>query len=1130
MKFLKRVFNRKVFMCINFIAFFVINFIVQVSASSYAQKITIDYKKTSLIQIFKEIRNQSGYDFFYDENTIRDLKATINKKNASIDVVLNQLSKDQSISYVITDQVVVIKPKEKVEQRIELKEVILDIIGKIVDDKGVTLPGATIKVKGTNIQTVTDNNGGFSLTNLPDNALLVVSYTGYSTKEIAISGQSELTIILQEDLAQLDEVVVVGYGTQKKSDLTGSVARLDAETFENQQMSQVTDMLSGTVAGLSLNQSASAAGGGSLEIRGPTSLSAGTSPMIVLDGVIYNGSMADINPNDVETIDILKDASSSAVYGARAASGVILITTKKGKTGKPMINFSTQVGVSDATKDRKPLNAEDFLIFRGDYFKQAAINNPDIDPDFYTDPEKLPADVSIDEWLAFNPSANPDPNKEYLQRLNLYPIEQENALAGKTIDWYPDVIVNGLRQTYDLNIGGGTNDIKYYWSAGYVNNKGIVRGDEYNTVRSRLNFDFNVTDWLNIGANTQFSERDESVVPASLDLMYIASPFGQKYNDDGSLKIRPHDDPSAHNPLMNYYGQDRSRKINTLFSSLFASVKLPFGISYKLSFQPRYTFISEQNFWGKETITGTETFPGGRGTRMSAKTTEWMLDNLLTWNKQVGIHNIDVTFLYGAEELNTLLEDQANQGFAPNSNLGYHGLQFGDNPYLLNNDTKERGDALMGRINYTLMDKYLFTASLRRDGYSAFGQEKPRAFFPAAAFAWKVSDEDFFNNEGVMNRLKFRLSWGVNGNRAIGAYSALAQLGSVLDYDGSTIKVGVENTTLSNPSLIWEKTTALNVGLDFGLFNNRIDISADFYTGTTTDLLMNRLLPKITGFASITSNLGELENKGFETTISTLNIVRSNFKWNSDFVLSLNRNKIKSLFGDIGEYTLLGETKTGDIPDFSNHWFPGKSVDVIWDYNLLGVWQIDEKDEAAKYNMFPGDYKSLDVNDDGKYTDLIDKQFIGYETPRYHLGLRNSFSYKSFSASMFIRADLGHMLPFNQALRGSLSHDRRNYDMGPLPYWTPENRNNEYARLRPSHSAYGGGLGIYKSASFVRIQDLSIAYALPKEVINRVKFNTMNMFFSVRNLYSFNKWPGWDPESSMTPMPRTFTLGLNLSL
>src|SRR5690606_31677600 len=218
------------------------------------------------------------------------------------------------------------------------------------------------------------------------------------------------------------------------------------------------------------------------------------------------------------------------------------------------------------------------------------------------------------------------------------------------------------------------------------------------------------------------------------------------------------------------------------------------------------------------------------------------------------------------------------------------------------------------------------------------------------------------------------------------------------------------------------------------------------------------------------------------------------------------------------------------IPDFSNHWFPGRPVDAIWDYNLLGVWQIEEKDEAAKYNMSPGDYKSLDVNGDGKYTDLIDKQFIGYSTPRYHLGLRNSFSYKSFSASMFIRADLGHMLPFNQALRGSLSHDRRNYDMGPLPYWTPENRNNEYARLRPSHSAYGGGLGIYKSGSFVRIQDLSIAYALPKATISKAKFNSMNVFFAIRNLYSFNKWPGWDPESGMTPMPRTLTFGLNLSL
>jgi TonB-linked SusC/RagA family outer membrane protein len=1005
------------------------------------------------------------------------------------------------------------------------------VSGEVIDaSTQETLPGVNILVKGTNIGAVSDIDGNFNIEVPGPESVLVFSFIGYLTQEITVGNQSEIIISLASNAADLDEVVVIGYGTAKKSDLTGSVSRIDGETFKYQPMTQVTEMLTGTVAGLQANQSASASGGSSLEIRGPTSLSAGTSPMIVLDGVIYNGSMADINPNDIETIDILKDASSSAVYGARAASGVIIITTKKGTKGKPTINFSTQVGLSQAAKDRKPLNAEDFLNFRADYFKEGALNNPSIPENFYSHPSRLPGSVDVQEWLNYSESPNPDPYTEYLQRLNLYPTEQKNALAGKTVDWYSRVMAKGLRQTYDLSIGGATDEITYFWSVGYVDNEGIVKGDRYGAIRSRLNVGFTVTDWLSIGANTQFSERDESSVPASLGLMYIASPFGEEYNEDGSLRLRPHDDPSAYHPLMNYYGQDRERKVNTLFSSLYANVGLPYGINYKISFQPRYSFTTDRNFWGDHTITGTQTFPGGRGTREISKTNEWMLDNLLTWNKQFDNHTFDVTFLYNTEKYRSWYEFQANQNFAPNQNLGYHGLQFGDNPSLTNYDTKETGDALMGRVNYTLLDKYLFTASLRRDGYSAFGQEQPRAFFPAAAFAWKISDEEFFNENGLINRLKLRLSWGVNGNRDIGAYSALAQLGSVLDYDGSNVEVGVENTSLSNPSLTWEKTESFNIGVDFGLVENRIDVTADFYVGTTIDLLMNRQLPRITGFQSITANLGELENRGFELTMRTVNMSSSGFNWSSDLVFSLNRNKIKSLFGDVGEYTLLGQTRTGELPDFSNHWFPGRAVDVVWDYDVIGIWQIEEGENADKYSMSPGDFKAVDVNEDGQYTDVIDKRFIGYTTPRYHLGLRNNFSYKNFSASIFIRANLGHVLPFNEALQGSLSHDRRNYSGGPMPYWTPENRNNEYARLRPIHSAYGGGLGIYKPASFVRIQDVSLSYAMPAPTTDRLRLSSLSIFGAIRNLYSFDQWPGWDPESNMTPMPQTFTLGLNLSL
>lgn len=1109
----------------------------QLAEGSFAQTITLDANNMSLVQVMRSVQKQSGYPFFLNGKDLANIEINASIRSLRVDEAMNELLKGKSADWVLNNETIVVRYIGSVKLRQNESLVALKVIqdktinGRVVDEAGKPLQGVTVTVKGTTTATLTDDEGNYHLV-LPANAdLLVFTIVGFNTTEEKIGDQSTLNITLTETISDLDAVIVIGYGTAKRSDLTGSITRIDAETFQNQPMTQLTDMFTGTIAGLSANQEASAAGGSSLEIRGPTSLSASTSPMIVLDGVIYNGSLADINPKDIETVDILKDASSSAVYGARAASGVILVTTKKGKPGKPIINFSTDIGVSDPAKDRKPLSASEFLTFREDYFAESALGNPSISEFFYTDPTKLPDSISVEDWRNYNPNANANPYEEYLQRLNLYPTEKINAIAGEIVNWYPLVMNNSaLRQSYDLSIGGGTDNTRYYWSIGYINNEGVIRGDQFATIRSRLNVDFTIADWLSVGTNTQFSQRDESAVPANLALMYVASPYGSMYNEDGTLNLRPSDNPSAYNPLMDYYGQDRDRKTYSLFSSLYAQVRLPFGIEYKLSFQPRLSFTNELNFWGEETITGSQTYPDGRGTRANIRTSEWMLDNLLTWNKQFGIHHFDVTLLYGAEQYEGWSESQANQGFAPSSNLGFHGLQFGDNPSLLNNDTKERGDALMGRVNYTLMDKYLFTASLRRDGYSAFGRAQPRAFFPAVAFAWKVSDESFFNNEGVVNRLKLRLSWGINGNRAIGAYAALAQLGSILDYDGSNVEVGVVNTTLPNLNLAWEQTTAFNVGFDFGLLKDRIDLNVDYYTGTTTDLLMNRLLPKITGFPSITTNLGELKNQGLEVSLKTNNINKSNFKWSSNVVFSFNRNKIVSLFGDIGEYTLLGQVRSGDIPDFSSQWFPGEAVDVVWDYDVTGVWQMEEKDEAARYNMSPGDFKSVDVNGDGKYTDLIDKRFIGYETPRYHVGFRNEFSYKNFSASIFIRGDLGHLIQFNQALQGSLSHDRRNYNGGPMPYWTPENRNNEYARLRPIHSAYGGGLSIYKPGSFVRIQDVSLSYALPLSLVNELTLNSMSVFGSIRNLYSFDDYPGWDPESRMTPMPRTFTLGFKVSL
>ena len=1105
---------------------------MQVSAEVNSQGITLNVRNAPLNKVFLEIKKQTGYTFMYTETMLKESKkVSIDVKNSTLQQALSICFASQPFTYRIIDKTVILQPKEITKANnttsVPLPPPPIEIHGRVANQQGAPLPNVSVLILGTNVGTATNGDGRFSLT-APDNknVVLEVSSVGYQTKRVNVGNQTEINITLEVEASGLSDVVVIGYGTAKKGDLTGSVAQVNAETFQNQSMTQLTDMLAGTTAGVYTTQATSAAGGGTIEIRGRTSLTADTDPLIVLDGAIYNGSISDINPNDVESMDILKDASSAAVFGSKAASGVILITTKRGKTGKPIIDFSSKIGVATTTHDLRPFGPKAYLDMHRDYQTQFQSNLP---YGYFFHPNELPNGITVDQWRNFSANPAADNLDEWITRINLFPTEIENYKAGKTTNFYDLVIGQALRQDYSIGVGGGTNNLKYYWSGGYLKNEGIITGDQFSTIRTRLNLDLKVTDWLSIGTNSQFAVRDESVVPANLGLMVQQSPYGSMWNADGTLKKKPHD--YVTNPLENYYGQDRLRKISTLFSILYAQVKLPLGFQYKLSFQPSFGFSKDYNFWSSNTTTGGEAHVGGYGTRDDGAWYNWMVDNILTWNKEIGIHKFDLTLLANAEVSKSWSSHQQNSNFAPNENLGYNGLQFGSQPGLSNSDEKSSGDALMARLNYTLFNKYLFTASIRRDGYSAFGQENPHATFPSFAFAWKISDEPFFN-VSWMDRLKLRLSWGANGNRDIGTYASLARLGSVLGYDGSNVQSGVYNTTLANPGLRWERTESANIGLDMSLLQGRIDMSLDVYDATTTDLLMDRQLPIITGYSSITANLGELGNRGLELAINTENIKTKSFSWRSNFSFSFNRNKIKKLFGDFGDYTLLGKTHTAEeLPDFSNEWFPGQASDVVWNYDVIGIWQMGEETDAAVYQMVPGDYKATDVNDDGKYLELDDKKFIGYTIPRYRFGLRNEFTLlNNWSASVFIRADLGHIRSMPFLTQNKSVHDRIN--TWSLPYWSPEHPTNDYQRndFPDNVDKFGGGLIIYKPTGFLRVQDVSLSYNFPQNMIQHVRLNSLRVFGSIRNFLTFTNWPGFDPESNMTPMPKVFTIGVNLTL
>lgn len=1008
-----------------------------------------------------------------------------------------------------------------------------NITGKVTDAEGSPIPGVNILVKGTTFGTTTDMNGDYALNVEGQNQVLVFSFIGYASQEVAIDNRTTVNVTLEADTKLLEEVVVVGYGTLQKRDLTGAVSQVKAGQLENENPNAVQDVLRGNIAGLNVGFSTSAKGGGSLQVRGKQSLNANSSPLLVLDGAIYYGDLSDINPNDIESVDVLKDGSSAAVFGAKAAAGVILITTKKGKSGKPTVTVNSNVGLATMSIDEPVYGPHEFVAWRTDVFKSIDVDH---EPYRYDDPRNLPSNITLDDWMAYDAS-NGDPVTVWLQRLNMQPIEIENYKAGKSVNWYDMVFQHGLRQDHTVSLSARNDQMSYYMSLGYLNNEGIVVGDEYNTVRSRINLEGKVNDFLSVGMNTQFSVRDESAVPASWTQIRSLSPWASELNDDGTYRFMPNGEVSGgRHPFGASSATDRLQKYTTLNSMLFAKVKLPLGITYQLNFTPHFEFYDRFNHEG----VGYEDWAniGGRASRQNRKTYYWQIDNLLKWNKTINdVHSIDITLLANAEKFQRWDNTMTNQGFDPHDRLGYHNMEAGILPTLDSNDEYSTGDALMGRLVYSLKDRYIFTGSMRRDGYSAFGQKNPRALFSSVALGWVFTEENFLETSWL-DFGKLRVSYGTNGNRDIGRYAALANLqtGKYLQVqpDGTVYQVTqLYVNNMANENLKWERTTSFNTGLDFSVFNGKLGGTVEVYKHSTKDLLVQRSLPDVIAFDWVWDNLGEVQNKGVEISLNTINLSSSNFEWRSMINFQLNRNKIISLYGDMvdvfdSEGNVVGQKEADDI---QNRWFIGRAIDEVWDIPTDGIWQSDEASEAAEYGVVPGDFKVIDKNGDGKYTN-DDKEFLGFTEPRFRWTLRNEFNlFKNFDLSFMIYSYWGHMSSYNQAKNRDGFLDRTNSHL--FPYWTADNPQNEFARLYSSNGS--ASFSVYRERSFVRLDNISLAYTVPAAVTQRAKIENLKLYFNVRNVgFYAREWtywdPEWDPEVGPGPTPRTYTLGLNVSL
>lgn len=977
----------------------------------------------------------------------------------------------------------------------------LTVRGSVKDMKGEPLIGVTVRIEGTTIGTITDLDVFFILSNVPGDATLEISYVGMKTQRIPVNGRTAIDVVMEEETEMLEEVVVVGYGTQKKSDITGSVTSVPKDRFSKLPVTNVLQAIQGVAAGINVTQSSSIPGDApSVMVRGRNSINASSEPYIVVDGVPLSktdGSLNDINPNDIESMEILKDASATAIYGTNGANGVILITTKRGSTGKPVIRYNGYGGVEGMAHVLEPGSPEQVLERYAEY---ARIQGASL----------------------------------YQGGPIRYEYEAENYANGKTVDWIDLVTQTGNIQDHNLSISGGRENVKYYVSGDFMNEKGIVKGYNYKRYSIRTNIDMNPTDYLTIGTNSYIVSHNRDGGRANLLNAEAMSPYAKVYEEDGSLTHYPmYSETLWANPLLPATLDPERRQFNISVNGYgevnFGNIWSPLsGLQYKLNAGYTYVPWRTNEYEGKSVYNMT-----GWGKIFNRETQTWTLENILTYNKDFDVHHFDFTGLYAASRKH-YQESTSEGSIFPNDDLEWGNLGAAATHKVGSYADLYTSLSQMGRINYSYDSRYLFTFTVRRDGSSVFGVNNKYGVFPSAALGWNMSREKFMEPMvNVLNNLKIRLSYGKSGNEAIGVYQSLTKMStSALAMGKASHTTLTTQSSMGNNDLSWETTTGFNGGVDFGFLNNRVNGTIDFYKTNTSDLLLRRSLPQITGYQNVWANMGKTSNTGVEVTVNSKNIVTKDFTWSMGIVFSWNKNKIIDLYGDGKD-------------DIGNRWFIGHPIGVIYDYTMVGIWQEDEIAAGEHLNWDPvaqaGDVKLADISGpegkpDGKIDDN-DRSILGQTSPKWIGGLTNTFSYKDFSLSIFINTVQGLMR--NNTTIGTASDEmgRRN---GPaeIGFWTPENKSNTWRSL--SNTSNRHGYGFPSDASYTRIKDITLSYNLPSVVIKNIGISGIQLYLSGRNLYTFTDWIGWDPEARYDPrgsgnwgtnypVVRSYILGVNVT-
>lgn len=960
----------------------------------------------------------------------------------------------------------------------------------------------------------TDAAGAFAI-RVPAGGPYEVTFSSLGFERQTLSGYHlkagetvTLNISLNASVNSLENVVVVGYGTQKKKDITGSVASVNLEIMKNTPNTNLGQLLQGTVPGLNVGVSTVAGGTPSISIRGQVTLNGNQRVLIILDGIQYNGSLSSINPDDIAAIDVLKDASATAVYGAQAANGVILITSRKGRAGqKPRIAYSGSYSSQRPNVHLRPLNREQYLQRVTDAFWRDAYLGPD-----YTQP-------------------NPDFN--VAARVDASMRDASGNLLPNDYDWWGNAIKPGSIWENNLSISGGTENVSYLLSGSMVDQSNFIRNDLFKRKSIRANLEIKALKFWKIGLISSGSFVNQDGAEPTMSEIVRHAPLLVPFDANGELIPSPTNSVTF-NPFRTYYVDDRERH-QYYFANIYSDLDIPFikGLNYRLNFGNNLR--NDQHYFASKYDGGFT----GRAYKDNRSYYDYTFDNILNYNKTFGDHSIGLTALYGAIERTYERTFAEGIGFS-RINLSYNGIG-GANTKVINPDNlrtaddpqpfawKESLNYQMGRLNYKYKEKYLLTATLRRDGFSGFAENFKYAMFPSVGLGWVLSSEPLMLNVSSVSLLKLRATYGTIGNQT-GRYTSLAKVESNASYvfgDGGSTAFGQQVVSLPNPNLKWERTQGLNLGIDFGLLNNRLSGTLEYYNNSTYDLLYSVTLPSITGFSSIQTNLGKIHNTGFEASLTYQIVERKDFNWSATYNFWTNKNRIVTLTGIDAD----GDGKEDDL--VADGLFIGKSIGSIFSYQAGPIYQLNE---TPMPGFQTGSLRVVDQNKDGDITPA-DRVFIGRTEPAYRMSLYNTVSYKGFTLNFLLNSIQGGKdgyLGNNVRLFFRDDNNIRDNDLNAVDYWSPRTPNAKYPRvIDGSRSKIEPGL--YESRSFVRLQDVSLGYNLPAKMLEKIKAQAVNVYVSAKNLATWTNWEGWDPETGQglalggRPVMRSISFGVHIT-